>query len=340
MEQYHNTVSDLLDDDFDLFHKGLLNEIAESGEDIDPDIEEVKVLYELMKKEKEVAAEALKNKDPSQIEMVAKGYQMMMNDDDSDPMINSNDDQALERKGGATSLASELLEMSDEYNGTEYQDTSTSLDFNDLETAEPKLQSEMRQANLPKSHRNETFTRTMQPQNDLSLHNLGSESMLAMQDDLDGMVHQSTRFDEIQQEQDDSDWSMSNYKDDDEPLDELDIFLQGMPKSRVKSVRDVFSRSLGDPSLLRLIPILRENMPSNITKKWLRETNIKNAEHVLAQLEEEGLVDIHTLNGMIQVQANVADSHGALEFHDKMKKTYGFVSAFIHRSFCKVTFVL
>lgn len=110
--------------------------------------------------------------------------------------------------------------------------------------------------------------------------------------------------------------SIQDSSDDDEQ-DELSLILHGMPPSRIKKVRQEFQTSLGDPSLLSLVPLLRENLPEVITMKWLREKNIKDAQFVMDKAKEDKVVDTHIMNSMLQVFAKAGKVDDVLALHNE-----------------------
>lgn len=112
-----------------------------------------------------------------------------------------------------------------------------------------------------------------------------------------------------------------------EDTDDLDLVLHGLPKSRVKRVRDEFERNLGTPSLIRLVPMLRENMPEVISRQWLVNKNIRDAKTVLTIAKEDKIVDDYLMNSMLQVYAKSDRVEDALNFYDNEFKSMGKVSA-------------
>jgi len=99
------------------------------------------------------------------------------------------------------------------------------------------------------------------------------------------------------------------------PKDELEILLQGFPEKRIQKVRDVMMSNLGKPSMLQLVPILRENMPDHISKVWLRQKNLLDASTVMESAEEQGVVDRHLLTSMLEVVAKSGSVDKAIAFH-------------------------
>ncbi len=111
-----------------------------------------------------------------------------------------------------------------------------------------------------------------------------------------------------------------------EEKDELDLILYGMPETRIEKVRDEFKSTLGDPSMLSLVPLLRENMPENIDLAWLREKNLQDAEVVIDKAKEDKVVDIHLLDSMLQVLAKSENLDDALAFYDEQYSLHKLVS--------------
>lgn len=109
-------------------------------------------------------------------------------------------------------------------------------------------------------------------------------------------------------------------------IEELQDALPGMPKGRLAKIVTAFEETLGYPSILKLVPILRETMPNYITPGWLKTTNRRNAEFVLQKASEDGLVDSSLLNAMLEVITNAGPIHDALEFHATEFDKYKLVS--------------
>jgi hypothetical protein len=108
---------------------------------------------------------------------------------------------------------------------------------------------------------------------------------------------------------------------DSEMLAELTSALPGLPLSRLKRIRNTFKTSLGYPSVLELVPLLRENMPDYITATWLKAMNMRNAEFVLEKAKDDEIVDSHLLNTMLEVKASAGSIDRTIEFHrDEFQK--------------------
>lgn len=102
-----------------------------------------------------------------------------------------------------------------------------------------------------------------------------------------------------------------------EDSDDLDVVLYGLPKSRIDKVRNEFKINLGTPSLIRLVPLLRENMPETIDRDWLIEKNLADAETVLNSAKDDSIVDSNLMNSMLQVYAKAGRTEDALAFYNE-----------------------
>ena len=97
---------------------------------------------------------------------------------------------------------------------------------------------------------------------------------------------------------------------------ELREMLPGLPESRIRQLGEQFAKTPGDPSLLRLVPILRETMPDYVNLAWLKHKNRRAAVTVMAKAEDEGLLDIHMLNSMLEVETSAGSLDRAVAYHE------------------------
>ena len=97
---------------------------------------------------------------------------------------------------------------------------------------------------------------------------------------------------------------------------ELRELLPGLPERRIKQLEEQFAKTPGDPSLLRLVPILRETMPDYVNLAWLKHKNRRAAVTVMAKADDDGLVDIHMLNSMLEVEASAGSLDRAVAYHE------------------------
>lgn len=111
-----------------------------------------------------------------------------------------------------------------------------------------------------------------------------------------------------------------------EDSDDLDIILNCLPKARINKVRNEFKTTLGTPSLIRLVPILRENMPEIIDRNWLIEKNLTDAETVMNTAKDDGIVDSNLMNSMLQVYAKAGKINDAIAFYNEEYKVMEQVS--------------
>lgn len=107
---------------------------------------------------------------------------------------------------------------------------------------------------------------------------------------------------------------------------ELSEILPGLPLTRIKRIRTEFKKTLSHPSFLSLIPILRERMPDHLTSGWLKRMNTANAEVVLEKAANDGIVDVHLLNAMLEVKTRAASIDRALQFYEGQFSKHGLVS--------------
>jgi len=106
-------------------------------------------------------------------------------------------------------------------------------------------------------------------------------------------------------------------EEDEYELDEFEKAMPpGLPQPRIDKLRKAFESNLAEPSMLELIPILRENMPEDAGLHWLQKKNLQNAYFVMEKAEEEGLVDTRLMNNMLKVIANANFIGKALSYHE------------------------
>mmetsp|Transcript_25618 Transcript_25618/g.38685 ORF Transcript_25618/g.38685 Transcript_25618/m.38685 type:complete len:1202 (+) Transcript_25618:171-3776(+) len=110
--------------------------------------------------------------------------------------------------------------------------------------------------------------------------------------------------------------------DTDYMLEELKIFLPGMPEERLRKVKKAFASNLDYPSIITLTTILRENMPERVTPAWLKRKNTQNAYFVVEKAKEDGLMNDHLLNGVLQVETSTGSIDRALACHEYRFQEY------------------
>ena len=113
-------------------------------------------------------------------------------------------------------------------------------------------------------------------------------------------------------------------------IKDLAAALPGMPIGRIKKVAKAFENTLGYPSLLTLVPLLRETLPDFVTLQYLKQLNQRNAEFVLQRAEQDGLVDQGVLNAMLQVKTSAKSLDEAENFHRNEFRRHNLVSSRIY----------
>jgi hypothetical protein len=114
--------------------------------------------------------------------------------------------------------------------------------------------------------------------------------------------------------------------DDISKIEDLHCVLPGMPIRRMKKVLDAYDQTLGHPSMLTLVPILRETMPDYVSSGWLKRSNKQNADFALQKASKDGLVDSPLLNSMLEVKANSGSLNEAIEYHQEQFAKHNLVS--------------
>lgn len=106
-------------------------------------------------------------------------------------------------------------------------------------------------------------------------------------------------------------------------IQDIQDALPGLPINRVKKIVKAFEDTLGYPSVLSLVPLLRENMPDHMTSKWLKRKNNANAEVAWRKACEDRVVDSALLNTMLQVKTSYGHIQQALDFHQEEFAKHG-----------------
>ncbi len=120
---------------------------------------------------------------------------------------------------------------------------------------------------------------------------------------------------------------LSRLKPDDiAKIRDLQRALPGLPISRLRKVTKAFESTLGYPSILTLVPILRESLPDHLTSGRLKRMNTSNANFVLQKAEEYRVVDISLLNSMLQVKTSASSLDDAESFHRDEFRRHNLVS--------------
>jgi hypothetical protein len=111
----------------------------------------------------------------------------------------------------------------------------------------------------------------------------------------------------------------------DESEPELDLLKEILPyfaETRIRRIHKVFKTSLGDPSILDLVPLIRERMPDYITSAWLKHMGVLTSRFVLQKATEKGIVDHHILNNALELEISAGSLDRAISFYDTKFSEY------------------
>lgn len=118
----------------------------------------------------------------------------------------------------------------------------------------------------------------------------------------------------------------------DAELEELRRYLPSFSERRLRRIQKVFHKTLGDPSMLDLVPLVRERMPDYITATWLKQANALTARYVVQKASEDGLVDVHMLNGALELETLSGSLDRALElYHSEFERQQIAPNEYSHR---------
>ena len=92
-------------------------------------------------------------------------------------------------------------------------------------------------------------------------------------------------------------------------LEELKQLLPGLPASRLRRVRQAYTDTLSDPSLVTLVPILRETMPVSQTILLSQDSKLFHS-NKSASLAAEGLVHNQDYPGGEFEERTLRDAEG------------------------------
>lgn len=91
--------------------------------------------------------------------------------------------------------------------------------------------------------------------------------------------------------------------------------LPNFSDRRLIKIIHCYQRSLGDPSILELVPIVRENMPDYITSTWLKKMATMTASFAIQKAAENQLVNTEILNSVLELHASSGSLDRAIDFH-------------------------
>uniref|UniRef100_A0A7S1FQ00 PROP1-like PPR domain-containing protein n=1 Tax=Corethron hystrix TaxID=216773 RepID=A0A7S1FQ00_9STRA len=99
----------------------------------------------------------------------------------------------------------------------------------------------------------------------------------------------------------------------------------GLPRSRILKIKKAFDVRPAAPSLLTLLPHLRERLPAVVKIGKLKRQNCEVADFVMGLAEESGVVDEHICNGRLEVETINGGLDSALELYEEGFGKYGLV---------------
>jgi hypothetical protein len=129
--------------------------------------------------------------------------------------------------------------------------------------------------------------------------------------------HESTLDDSQNNESEKQEFEVfaANEAEEDYRLQRLRELLPTFSDRRLVKIIRCYQRSLGDPSLLDLIPIVRENMPDYITSTWLKQMSSLTANFVIQRAAEDEVINTEILNAVLEMQTSAGSLDRAIEFH-------------------------
>ncbi len=98
-------------------------------------------------------------------------------------------------------------------------------------------------------------------------------------------------------------------------LTRLRELLPHFSDRRLIKIVQCYQRSLGDPSILELIPIVRENMPDYITSTWLKQMATMTAKSAIQKAAQNELINPEILNSVLELHTSSGSLDRAIEFH-------------------------
>ena len=325
-----NLRAELKAGDFESFYAGLQQEMAEAGENETVDVDEARELFEMLR-----SVEGDGDNNESSPPLQARDTISASSDDrDVDP--SSDEFQRLYSKLEQEMATEKSDELSDEDDKPEQSFDELFADyFGDAENKDVSSKQEGTLAELGSisMKRKEVGPLVADPllaEHPSTFQEYGVRTMEATTegrgDVSDAPSPFGTNSAEIVSAENDTAYDIADASEEPvnaEPISrqeqvqqELREMLPGLPERRIKQLEEQFAKTPGDPSLLRLVPILRETMPDYVNLAWLKHKNRRAAVTVMAKAEDEGLVDIHMLNSMLEVEASAGSLDRAVAYHD------------------------
>jgi hypothetical protein len=98
-------------------------------------------------------------------------------------------------------------------------------------------------------------------------------------------------------------------------LERLRQLLPSFSEKRLKKIIRAYDKSLSDPSILELVPIVRENMPDYVTSTWLKQMSWLTANFVIQKAAQDEVVNTEILNAVLELHTSAGSLDRAIEFH-------------------------
>jgi hypothetical protein len=332
-------ISDEIDEeDFAKFYEELKEEVASSGEGLDDvDEDEARELFLAMKDEyKEVMAmdmDELDLKDLSGLDLNSfKDFGIDESEDPSSPSIPADEDFEPSAFSTDTSPFDEKEGTSEDFDNffdelkDEWREQGVKLDgFEDSLPGEDQQSSDAFTAASSSSHSRPT------PQ---AVHTAEKRETNQFVHDVESAgSSRDTRLSSLSLHK--GSFIEGSFTETVEVLDEAEMdvrelqmvylkeMLPAFSEKRLSKIQKSFHKSLGDPSLLELIPVVRERMPDYITSTWLKQMGGLTARFVMQKAFQDGEVDVHMLNGVLELDTSSGSLDRALEFHKTQFEVHG-----------------
>ncbi|GKY93936.1 hypothetical protein MPSEU_000360500 [Mayamaea pseudoterrestris] len=286
--------------EFVKFYDDLRAEIADSGEEFDEvDEEEARELFTLMKEE----YNEVMNMDMN--ELVERG------------LVGSGDLQRL--KSADASSQDDETESESESDGFDkiWEGIESDLKggspmddaLSNFTETEPKSDNGSDESETPVSTKSTLLNQALA---NSSMHQMAELAKLSDMAVYDGAIDESYSLDPLDELEGSE-------------LEELRSLFPAFSDRRLSKILTVFKKNLDDPPLLELIPLVREKMPDYVTATWLKQMSSMTARYVVHKAGQDGLVDMHMLNGALELETKSGSLNRALDFFESEYLRHGMV---------------
>jgi hypothetical protein len=280
---------DEMERDFAMYFDQLRQEMKEAGEVEEIDEMEARQYFMVMRKQFEAMEESMSDSELK--EMISKGDMEEAESADTIPTLARGRKPPMQEFSDIMKdLKTEWGEDGDDIEIEEWSDDDEMDEVNGEameRSAAPSLlaQGSARWKGLPEAQSTEHSNVVTKAMEELSM-----ESQAAIKDDFAPSNYSVGPSVEAAHKEFDA------LTDDDFELDELRELLPGLPASRLRRVRQAYQQALSDPSLLTLVPILRETMPVSVGASFVN-LFVLSPYSIALQLVSLGLVYVQVLEG-------------------------------------------